>query len=72
MGSKFIYLSPHRLTKTAVYSIGHAEILPLQSGACLDPGDDLLRLGVRDNSTGLVETVNAPVTIAAAAQTAEP
>jgi VWFA-related protein len=31
----------------------------------LSPGDYLLRLGVRDNTTGLIGTVNAPVTIAA-------
>jgi len=31
----------------------------------LSPGDYLLRLGVRDNTTGLIGTVSAPVTIAA-------
>ncbi len=31
----------------------------------LSPGEYFLRLGVRDNTTGLIGTVNAPVTIAA-------
>ena len=58
--------------KPEQYQLVMQKFFPCNQALALDPGDYLLRLGVRDNTTGLVGTVNAPVTIAAAAQTAKP
>jgi len=58
--------------KPEQYQLVMQKFFPCNQTLALDPGDYILRLGVRDNTTGLIGTVNAPVTIAAAAQTAKP
>ncbi|HET9792276.1 MAG TPA: VWA domain-containing protein [Candidatus Angelobacter sp.] len=58
------------------YQLVLQKFFPCNQTLALEPGSYLLRLGVRDNATGLIGTVNAPVTIAAstaaAAQPAKP
>jgi len=46
------------------YQMVLQKFFPCNQAFELSPGDYLLRLGVRDNTTGLIGTVNAPVTIA--------
>jgi VWFA-related protein len=58
--------------KPEQYQLVLQKFFPCNQTIALGPGDYLLRLGVRDNTTGLIGTVNAPVTIAAAAPTAKP
>jgi VWFA-related protein len=58
--------------KPEQYQLVLQKFFPCNQTLALGPGDYLLRLGVRDNTTGLIGTVNAPVTIAAAAPTAKP
>jgi VWFA-related protein len=49
------------------YQMVLQKFFPCNQAFELSSGDYLLRLGVRDNTTGLIGTVNAPVTIAASA-----
>ena len=59
--------------KPEQYQMVMQKFFPCNQTLALEPGSYLLRLGVRDNTTGLIGTVNAPVTIAASgAGTAEP
>ncbi len=62
--------------KPEQYQLVMQKFFPCNQALALEPGSYLLRLGVRDNTTGLIGTVNAPVTIAgsatAAAQPAKP
>jgi VWFA-related protein len=50
--------------KPEQYQLVMQKFFPCNQTLALEPGDYLLRLGVRDNTTGLIGTVNAPVTIA--------
>jgi VWFA-related protein len=56
--------------KPEQYQLVLQKFFPCNQTLALDPGSYLLRLGVRDNTTGLIGTVNAPVTIAAHTVTA--
>jgi len=58
--------------KPEQYQLVLQKFFPCNQTLALEPGSYMLRLGVRDNTTGLIGTVNAPVTIAAAAQTSKP
>ena len=51
--------------KPEQYQMVMQKFFPCNQALQLDPGSYMLRLGVRDNTTGLIGTVNAPVTIAA-------
>jgi VWFA-related protein len=56
--------------KPEQYQLVLQKFFPCNQTLALEPGSYLLRLGVRDNTTGLIGTVNAPVTIAARTATA--
>lgn len=62
--------------KPEQYQLVLQKFFPCNQTLALEPGSYLLRLGVRDNTTGLIGTVNAPVTVAAhtvsASQSAKP
>jgi VWFA-related protein len=58
--------------KPEQYQLVMQKFFPCNQTLALEPGSYMLRLGVRDNTTGLIGTVNAPVTIAAVAQSAKP
>jgi len=59
--------------KPEQYQLVMQKFFPCSQSIELPSGDYVLRLGVRDNTTGLIGTVNAPVTIAAStASVAEP
>ncbi len=58
--------------KPEQYQLVMQKFFPCNQTLALEPGSYMLRLGVRDNTTGLIGTVNAPVTIAAATQMAKP
>jgi VWFA-related protein len=45
------------------YQLVMQKFFPCNQAVQLAPGDYILRLGVRDNTTGLIGTVNAPVSI---------
>jgi len=45
---------------------------PCRDALALQPGDYLLRLGVRDNVTGLIGTANASLTIPEESSSANP
>ena len=53
--------------KPEQYQMVMQKFFPCNQSIALEPGSYLLRLGVRDNTTGVIGTVNAPVTIAAGA-----
>lgn len=53
--------------KPEQFSAIMSSFFPCQRQLALPPGDYILRLGVRDNHTGLIGTVNAAVTVSSSA-----
>ncbi len=58
--------------KPEQFQIVMAKFLPCNQWLDLAPGDYVMRLGVRDNATGLIGTANARVTVPALAATSGP
>lgn len=57
---------------SAAYARVMKNFFPCREQLDLQPGDYILRLGVRDNQTGLIGTANASVTVPAEAGSASP